>query len=32
MDYRIIKKPVISKGKKVHRYYYYFYGSITFFV
>ena len=25
MDYRIIKKPVISKGKKVHRYYYYFY-------
>ena len=29
MDYRIIKKPVISKGKKVHRYYYYFYESWT---
>lgn len=29
MDYRIIKKPVISKGKKVHRYYYYFYESGT---
>lgn len=24
MDYRIIKKPVISKGKKVHRYYYFY--------
>ena len=25
MDYRIIKKSVISKGKKIHRYYYFFY-------